>query len=131
MAQECCDTEEKDLQRKNIVDQAKKTKGNDHSDKDEHEEGDEHDHGEEDTAGWKTHLPLLSSLAILLVMLVLEFGFKYQLAFPVDLIIFAVAYFLAGYNVLYLAFRKAKRFDFFNEFFLMSVATIGAFSIGS
>jgi len=30
-----------------------------------------------------------------------------------------------------MAWRKAKRFDFFNEFFLMSVATIGAFSIGS
>jgi len=38
---------------------------------------------------------------------------------------------LAGYNVLGMAWQKAKHFDFFNEFFLMSVATIGAFSIGS
>jgi Cd2+/Zn2+-exporting ATPase len=30
-----------------------------------------------------------------------------------------------------MAWRKAKHFDFFNEFFLMSVATLGAFSIGS
>jgi Cd2+/Zn2+-exporting ATPase len=30
-----------------------------------------------------------------------------------------------------MAFRKARRLDFFNEFFLMSVATIGAFAIGS
>ncbi|WP_242670995.1 heavy metal translocating P-type ATPase [Flavobacterium aquidurense] len=30
-----------------------------------------------------------------------------------------------------MAYRKAIRFDFFNEFFLMSVATIGAFAIGS
>jgi Cd2+/Zn2+-exporting ATPase len=51
--------------------------------------------------------------------------------FPIDLIIYIIAYLLAGYNVLNLAFRKAKRFDFFNEFFLMSVATIGAFAIGS
>ncbi len=64
-------------------------------------------------------------------MLVLEFGFKFKPVFPVDLIIYVIAYLLAGYNVLNLAFRKAKRFDFFNEFFLMSVATIGAFSIGS
>ena len=64
-------------------------------------------------------------------MLVLQFGFKYTPAFPVDLIIYYSAYLLAGYNVLNLAFRKAKRFDFFNEFFLMSVATIGAFAIGS
>jgi Cd2+/Zn2+-exporting ATPase len=46
-------------------------------------------------------------------------------------IIYGVAYLLAGYKVLNLAFRKAIRFDFFNEFFLMSVATIGAFAIGS
>ncbi|NNV57794.1 cadmium-translocating P-type ATPase [Panacibacter sp. KCS-6] len=64
-------------------------------------------------------------------MMVMEFGFKFKPAFPVDLIIYILAYLLAGYNVLKLAFIKAKRLDFFNEFFLMSVATIGAFSIGS
>ncbi|NCD68856.1 cadmium-translocating P-type ATPase [Mucilaginibacter sp. R11] len=64
-------------------------------------------------------------------MLTLEYGFKYQPPFPVNLIIFLIAFGLAGYNVLAMAWRKAKHFDFFNEFFLMSVATIGAFSIGS
>ncbi|RYY30264.1 MAG: cadmium-translocating P-type ATPase [Sphingobacteriaceae bacterium] len=64
-------------------------------------------------------------------MLTLQFGFKYEPAFPLNLIIYLVAFALAGYNVLGMAYRKAKHFDFFNEFFLMSVATIGAFSIGS
>ncbi|TDO20573.1 heavy metal translocating P-type ATPase, partial [Pedobacter duraquae] len=64
-------------------------------------------------------------------MLTLEYGFKFQPAFPINLIIYTIAFLLAGYNVLGMAFRKAKHFDFFNEFFLMSVATIGAFSIGS
>jgi Cd2+/Zn2+-exporting ATPase len=91
---------------------------------------DHEDHGDED-AGWKSHLPLISSFAILIFMLALEFGFSYKPVFPVDLIIFVVAYLLAGYNVLKLAFVKARHFDFFNEFFLMSVATIGAFAIGS
>ena len=95
------------------------------------DDGHNHDSEEKDESGWKAHLPLLASLAILLVMLVLDFGFKYTPVFPVDLIIYIIAYLLAGYNVLNLAFRKAKRFDFFNEFFLMSVATIGAFAIGS
>jgi len=101
---------------------------NDHDD-DDHD----HDHGGDDgeQSDGRSHWPLLSALAILLVMLVLEFGFKFKPVFPVDLIIYMAAYLLAGYNVLLLAFRKAKRFDFFNEFFLMSVATIGAFSIGS
>ena len=82
-------------------------------------------------ASWKSHWPLLSALAILMVMLILEYGFKYQPHFPFNLVIFCIAFLLAGYNVLGMAWRKAKHFDFFNEFFLMSVATLGAFSIGS
>jgi Cd2+/Zn2+-exporting ATPase len=81
--------------------------------------------------GWQSHWPLLTALALLLIMLTLEYGFGYQPPFPFNLLIFSVAFLLAGYNVLGMAWRKVKHFDFFNEFFLMSVATIGAFSIGS
>ncbi|MES2374479.1 MAG: heavy metal translocating P-type ATPase [Bacteroidota bacterium] len=108
----------------------KEGKEHDHEDHDDDDSEDGHDHGDEDT-GWRSHLPLISSFAILIIMLTLEFGFHYKPVFPIDLIIFGVAYFLAGYNVLKLAFVKAKHFDFFNEFFLMSVATVGAFAIGS
>ena len=97
-----------------------------------HTADDGHDHDAMgDDAGWKSRWPLLSGLAILLAMLVLEYGFDFIPAFPINLIIYIAAYLLAGYNVLYMAWRKAIRFDFFNEFFLMSVATIGAFAIGS
>lgn len=81
--------------------------------------------------GWRGQLPLLSALCVLTVMLTLEYGLKYRPPFPVDLLIFMIAFGLSGYNVLAMAWRKAMRFDLFNEFFLMSVATIGAFSIGS
>lgn len=136
MSKECCDNEENNQKRMPIKNsEAKNHNHNEadhvHKEGDEHDEDDGHDHGGEEAEGWKGHWPLLTSFAILLVLLVLEFGFKYTLAFPIDLIIYLVAYLLAGYNVLNLAFRKAKRFDFFNEFFLMSVATIGAFAIGS
>ena len=86
---------------------------------------------QEEQAGWKEHLPLLAAIVILFTMLGLEYGLEYIPVFPFNFIIYAVAYLLAGYNVLYMAWRKASRFDFFNEFFLMSVATIGAFAIGS
>lgn len=84
----------------------------------------------EESNGWKAHWQLLLSIAILFAMLALEYGFDYIPAFPLNLIVYGIAYLLAGYNVLNLAFRKAIRFDFFNEFFLMSVATLGAFAIG-
>ncbi|MDB5203290.1 MAG: metal transporter ATPase [Ferruginibacter sp.] len=151
MSTEQSNTEKADSQDTHPVQKAEtREAGHEHSDHDEHEhadkthrdddghdhaadhdEDDGHDHGNAGASGWKAHIPLLSSLLILAGMLTLEFGFKIIPVFPVNLIIYAAAYLLAGYTVLDLAFRKAKRFDFFNEFFLMSVATIGAFSIGS
>ena len=86
---------------------------------------------EETGQGWKSHWQLLLAIAILFAMLALEYGIEYVPPFPLNLIVYLVAYLLAGYNVLYMAWRKAIRADFFNEFFLMSVATIGAFAIGS
>lgn len=80
--------------------------------------------------GWKSHWDLLSALAILMVMLVLQYGFDITFPNPVNLAIYSAAYLLAGWNVLKLAFRKASRGDIFNEFVLMSVATLGAFYIG-
>jgi Cd2+/Zn2+-exporting ATPase len=99
----------------------------DHSD---HDHGD-HDHGGEHEPGWKGQIPLLTSLFILAVMLTLDFGFKIQPANIIQLVIFGIAYLLSGWGVLKLSFKKAMHLDFFNEFFLMSVATIGAFCIGS
>ncbi len=100
-----------------------------------HTEDDVHDHSPKggeapDTTGWKAHWDLLLALAILIVLLVLEYGFNIELPNIVALVINLIAYILAGRKVLDLAFRKSKRGDFFNEFVLMSVATIGAFVIG-
>lgn len=89
-----------------------------------------HDHGGGE-GNWTSHWPLITALVILIVMLTLDYGFKIDFGNIPDLVIFGIAYILAGYNVIGLALRKALRLDFFNEFFLMSVATIGAFAIGS
>jgi Cd2+/Zn2+-exporting ATPase len=99
-------------------------------------EHDDHDHAkvaggvEKVEDGWKSHWDLLLALGILVIQLVLEYGFGMELPNVVALIVNGVAYLLAGRKVLELAFRKSKRGDFFNEFVLMSVATIGAFLIG-
>jgi Cd2+/Zn2+-exporting ATPase len=95
----------------------------------QHSSKDGHNHQKEET-GWKAHWDLLLALAILIVLLVLEYGFKITLPNIPLLIINAIAWILAGRKVADLAFRKSKRGDFFNEFVLMTVATIGAFLIG-
>ena len=100
-----------------------------HAIKDGHDHS--HDEGKDDDKdGWRAHWDLLLALSILVVLLILEYGFKIELPNIPALIINLVAYLLAGRKVLDLAFRKSKRGDFFNEFVLMSVATIGAFVIG-
>lgn len=80
--------------------------------------------------GWKTHWDLLLALLILVILLTLEYGFNLDIPTIPLLAINLIAYLLAGRKVLDLAWRKSKRGDFFNEFVLMSVATIGAFIIG-
>lgn len=113
----------KDLQ----LDQLEKISNN--SEEHQHTEDDGHDHGAEE-AGWKAHWDLLLALAILIILLTLEYGFKITIPNIPSLIINAIAWLLAGRKVADLAFRKSKRGDFFNEFVLMTVATIGAFLIG-
>lgn len=105
-----------------------------HEHEHEHDDHEDHDHGSEvtpDKPQWLEHWNLLVSLFILAVLLVMEYAFKITLPKTIAFVINAIAYLLAGWSVLRMAFRKAKRGDIFNEFVLMSVATIGAFTIGA
>lgn len=106
-----------------------------HSENDGHDHGadDGHDHGgigQKEKPAWQEHWDLLLALVILAILLVMEYGFDYKLPNSIALAVNAIAYLLAGWNVLRMAFRKLKRADVFNEFVLMSVATLGAFYIG-
>jgi Cd2+/Zn2+-exporting ATPase len=85
----------------------------------------------ESKIGWKEHWNLLVALFILMIMLVLKHGFQIVPRNQIDFSIHAIAFILAGYNVMRLAFRNIKRGNIFNEFVLMSVATLGAFYIGA
>lgn len=95
----------------------------------QHKMNDARNHGAEETS-WKDHWDLLLALVILITLLVLEYGVGLTIPNIPLLAINLIAYLLAGRKVLDLAWRKSKRGDFFNEFVLMSVATIGAFVIG-
>ena len=99
---------------------------------DDHTIADGHDHGSSgvESSGWKSHWDLLSGLLVLGILLILEYGFSIKLTGIPSLAVNLAAYLLAGRQVLNLAVRKSLRGDFFNEFVLMSVATIGAFVIG-
>lgn len=113
--------------------------GQDHDDQQEeddddhdHSEGDGHDHGGQGGSESliKSRWALWLSLAILLGFLLVSKALEIPVAKPVEIGLMAAAYVLAGYKTLQIAFRRVKRADFFNEFTLMTTATLGAFYIG-
>lgn len=102
---------------------------------DDHDHGD-HDHGDHshgkagDTNILKDRWMLWLSLAILGIFLTLNYLFRVPIPRSIEIAMMLVAYVLAGNKTVALAFRKASRGDFFNEFTLMTIATFGAFYIG-
>ena len=90
-----------------------------------------HNHEHEEESAWKEYLPAIISFIVLMSGIVLdnfvkpEFFKKY-----VRLIWYIVAYVPVGIPVIKDAFNSIIKGSFFSEFFLMSIATIGAFFIG-
>jgi Zn2+/Cd2+-exporting ATPase len=128
MSKECCGNESVPKTDNKVLTKPG-SNGHGHS----HSEAEEDNHAPEAASAepsWLEHLNLLFSLLILIVLLVLEYAFDIRLKDPLSLIVHVFAYLLAGWSVLAMAFRKIKRGDIFNEFVLMSVATLGAFFIG-
>ena len=82
---------------------------------------------EQESVDWKerlTHIGLAVGTVLFAVGLI--FTFPNQ----VEFVIFLVAYLLAGWEVLFRAIRNIIKGQVFDENFLMSIATIGAFAIG-
>jgi len=90
----------------------------------------EHSHPTKENPWWITQRKLLAALIILIALLLFKYAFGIDLPFGVMLLFNIAAYLLAGIPVIQMAARKAIRGDIFNEFFLMTVATLGAFAIG-
>jgi Cd2+/Zn2+-exporting ATPase len=92
---------------------------------------DGHDHGNGNEAGiLKSRWMLWLSLAILLVTLFATFILNIKINRSTEIALMLTAYFLAGNKTIATAVRRIGRGDFFNEFTLMTIATLGAFYIG-
>jgi len=99
---------------------------------DEHDQHDGHDH-EHNAEGslFKMFLPAIISFVLLLIGLGFDHYFPQNwFSGPVRIAWYAVAYLPVGLPVLREAYESILKGDVFSEFFLMCVATIGAFAIG-
>ncbi|WP_298350551.1 heavy metal translocating P-type ATPase [uncultured Dokdonia sp.] len=98
----------------------------------EHSHDDGHNHSSpEDVSNFRTYLPAIFSF----VMLIIGIAVDYFDTFPffegwVRVVWYTVAYIPVGFPVIREGWNSIKNGDFFTEFFLMSIATLGAFAIG-
>ena len=102
-----------------------KTNQHNHPDGDEHD----HDHGG-DPSAFKTYLPAIVTLSMLLIGIAFDNIFKVEAFKIFRPYWYIVAYLPVGVPVLQEVWETFKAKDFFTEFSLMSIATIGAFAIG-
>lgn len=90
-----------------------------------HEHG--HSHGEEHEGLLHEIIPL--AIGVVLFIAAILTGKLLGIA-PLSIGLFAAAYLVLGSNVLLNTFKNIKALNFFDENFLMTVATIGAFALG-
>ncbi|MEF9479816.1 heavy metal translocating P-type ATPase [Chryseobacterium sp. 1B4] len=110
------------------------TKGHkhNHSDEDGHDhDGHDHSHDSGDQTVFQMFLPAIISFIILLLGIAFDNYIKPAwFTGWVRLVWFLAAYIPVGFPVLKDAYKSIIRGDVFSEFFLMGIATIGAFAIG-
>lgn len=90
-----------------------------------HEHHHDHDHGETS----KLSITLLCIGVVVLIVIIILSHF-YNINKYLEVGTFVVAYLLIGYDVLFKSIKNISKGQVFDEFFLMSVATIGALAIG-
>lgn len=119
----CCTQEEKIYTKAGVEDLIKQQY--------EHSDDDGHDHSSSNESTFRMFLPAIISLVLLLSGIALDNWFP-QTWFTgwVRIILYVVAYAPVGFPVLKEAVESIGKGEIFSEFFLMGIATIGAFAIG-
>ncbi|ANF50377.1 cadmium/zinc/cobalt-transporting ATPase [Chryseobacterium glaciei] len=96
-------------------------------------EGHDHDHSHDtgDQSTFQMFLPAIISFSLLLIGIVLDNYIKTSwFTGWVRLVWYLIAYIPVGLPVLKEAYESITKGDVFSEFFLMGIATVGAFAIG-
>lgn len=91
---------------------------------------DDHDHSHGDASSFKTYIPALLSLILLLGGIGLDYAKVSFFEGYIRLFWYLVAYIPVGYPVLKETFTTIVKGEIFTEFLLMGLATIGALALG-
>jgi len=92
------------------------------------DDGHNHDHG--NTSALKVYIPAITSFTMLIIGIMLDYFVSTLFKDWLRIVWYGIAYLPVGFPVVKEGYKSIKRGDVFTEFFLMSIATIGAFIIG-
>ena len=95
----------------------------------EHNHDDGHNHSAS-SYNFKVYIPAIISFAMLIIGIILDYFDMPFFKDGIRIIWYGAAYLPVGLPVIKEGWESIKKGDFFTEFFLMSIATIGAFVIG-
>ena len=129
----CCTQEEKIYSKARASELLKDGHSKDdvHTKDDNHSDDDGHDHSSGSDSPLKMFLPAIISLVLLQIAIAFDSYIKPDwFTGWVRVIWYVVAYVPVGLPVLKEAFESISKGQVFSEFFLMGIATIGAFAIG-
>ncbi|WP_034920110.1 heavy metal translocating P-type ATPase [Gillisia sp. CAL575] len=97
----------------------------------EHNHDDGHSHANpEELSNFKTYLPAIFSFAMLIIGIGLDYFDVSVFKDWIRIVWYSVAYIPVGFPVIKEGWNSIIKGEFFTEFLLMSIATIGAFAIG-
>ncbi|WP_277111094.1 heavy metal translocating P-type ATPase [Chryseobacterium taklimakanense] len=130
MSKECCSTDDNPSKIKQNSPVAEH--GNENHDRDpDHAHNHDHSHDTEGKTAFQLFLPSVISFVLLMTGLALDYWLKpdwFTGWFRIAL--YLLAYVPVGVPVIKEAIHSIRYSDFFSEFFLMTIATVGAFAIG-
>ncbi len=93
-----------------------------------HDDGHNHEHG--DSSSFKTYIPAIISFIMLMIGIGLDYFDASFFNDWIRIIWYSISLLPVGIPVVKEGWKSIKKGDVFTEFFLMSIATIGAFIIG-
>ena len=133
MAEHCCSTEESTGHKTRKGGQVPGSPGSpdNNADQKSPDHPSHHNHHHSSKSKWGMFLPALITFAMLLVALVIDHFYPLPwFEGWIRIAWYVVAYLPVGLPVLQKALESIRNSNFFSEFFLMGIATLGAFAIG-
>lgn len=134
MSKECCSTDDnpsKIKQNSPVAEHGNENHDHDPNHGHDHDHDHDHSHDTEGETAFQLFLPSVISFVLLMTGLALDYWLKPDwFTGWLRIALYLLAYLPVGLPVIKEAIHSIRYSDFFSEFFLMTIATVGAFAIG-